>query len=361
MPAATLDTSALTGPVDRDALAAYRETLPAEIRGTLRAIWWPAVTLTASSLFLAGIFAWLLLGTGEVSTDDAVVAAGALVVAVGVIVVTGSTVAADLRRRSGRRQYRLSRFAAANRLTYAPVDRDLDLPEMIFDARDGQVAWDVVRDAGGLAVGNQTFTTGSGKDRRTHRWGFASVRLGTTLPHLVLDATSNDSLRVSNLPVSLDAAQRVSLEGDFDSHFSLYAPVGYERDALYLFTPDVMARFIDHAAALDVEIVDDRLLLYARRDLSTLDPEVWEWLFATLEALTTQVAQWQRWRDDRLGETHVVRDATDSARIVRPPRGVAAPGRRLTERVHWIWLVLGLALAGFGLFSLLDDAFGLIP
>ncbi|MBD3940125.1 hypothetical protein IF188_00240 [Microbacterium sp. NEAU-LLC] len=311
-------------------------------------------------MFLAAFFAWLLLGTGEVSTDDIVVAVSAIVLAAGVVVVTGNAVAADLRRRRGLRQYRLSRFAAANRLTYAPVERGLELPGMIFGARDGQVTWDVMRDAGGLAVGNQTFTTGSGKNRRTHRWGFASVRLGTELPHLVLDATSNDALRVSNLPVSLDRAQRLSLEGDFDRHFALYAPVGYERDALYLFTPDVMARFVDHAAALDVEIVDDRLLLYARRDLSTLDPEVWEWLFATLQALTAKVEQWQRWRDDRLGETHVVTEA-GSARIVRPPRGVAARGRRLTERVHWIWIVLGLALAGFGLFSMLDDAFGLIP
>ncbi|MFD4959111.1 hypothetical protein [Microbacterium sp. NPDC058389] len=360
MLATSLDTAALTAPPDRERLAAYRETLPAAIRGPVRAIWWPALTLGVSAVFLAGFFAWLLLGTGEVTVDDVVVAAGAIGIAVAVIAVTAVGVAKGLQRRRGERQWRLAQFAAANGLTYEPLAGRLELPGMIFGTRDRQVAWDVVRDAGGLIVGNQTFSTGSDRNRRSHRWGFATVRLGTNLPHLVLDATSNDSLRVSNLPVSLDPVQRLSLEGDFDRHFALYAPAGYERDALYLFTPDVMARFIDEAAALDVEIVDDRLFLYARADLSTLDPETWEWVFATVSALTAKVAQWQRWRDDRLGETRVVGDEA-GVRIVRPPRGVAVPGKRLTERVHWIWIALAFALAGLGLASLLDDAFGLFP
>ncbi|MGN6221588.1 MAG: hypothetical protein ACTHNQ_18970 [Microbacterium sp.] len=360
MLATSLDTSALSGPLDDVGLTAYRETLPTRIRGPLHAIWWPNAALAVSSALLAGFFAWLLLGTGQVTPDDVVVAVGAIGLAVGVMALTAVTVAKDLERRSGRRQWRLSRFAADNGLTYTPVAGRLDLPGMIFGAREGQVAWDVVTDAGALTVGNQTFTTGSGRNRRSHRWGFAAVRLGTTLPHLVLDATSNDSLRVSSLPLSLDPAQRLRLEGDFDRHFALYAPAGYERDALYLFTPDVMARFVDEAAALDVEIVEDRLILFARSDLSTLDPDTWEWVFETVAAVTAKIEQWQRWRDDRLGETRVVAEAHD-VRIVRPPRGVAAPGRRLTERVHWGWIALGLVFAGIGLFSLLDDAFGLLP
>src|SRR5690606_27778890 len=72
------------------------------------------------------------------------------------------------------------------------------------------------------------------------------------------------------------------------------------RDALYLFTPDIMARFIDNAAALDVEIVDDWLFLYAKRDFSTVDPATWSWLFSVVGALLEKFAQWARWRDERL-------------------------------------------------------------
>ena len=87
------------------------------------------------------------------------------------------------------------------------------------------------------------------------------------LPHIVLDSTGNNSVFGSNLPVTFDADQLLGLEGDFDRHFSLYCPADYERDALYLFTPDIMARFIDNAAVLDVEIVDDWLFLYGKRQV----------------------------------------------------------------------------------------------
>ncbi len=59
---------------------------------------------------------------------------------------------------------------------------------------------------------------------------------------------------------------QLGLEGDFDSFFSLFCPNGYERDALYVFTPDVMARMVDADGVRDVEFVDNRLLLYAPMD-----------------------------------------------------------------------------------------------
>ena len=116
----------------------------------------------------------------------------------------------------------------------------------------------------------------------------------------MLDATSNNGLFGSNLPATFDRDQKLSLEGDFDQYFSLYCPEGYEQDALYLFTPDIMARFIDHAAALDVEIVDDWLFLYGKREFSSLDPATWAWLFSVVAALLDKFAQWARWRDEKL-------------------------------------------------------------
>ena len=54
----------------------------------------------------------------------------------------------------------------------------------------------------------------------------------------------------------------------------------------------------------DVEIVDDWLFLYAKRDFSTLDPATWAWLFSVVGALLGKLAQWERWRDDRLTGGH---------------------------------------------------------
>src|ERR1044071_8257923 len=114
-----------------------------------------------------------------------------------------------------------------------------------------------------VEFGNYQYTVQSGKNSTTYRWGYVAVKLDVPLPNIVLDALGNNGFG-SNLPASFQRAQRLSLEGDLDQHFTLYCPEGYEQDALYLFTPDIMARFIDHAAELDVEIVDDWMFLYAK-------------------------------------------------------------------------------------------------
>ncbi|MFX9112502.1 hypothetical protein ABTN46_19510, partial [Acinetobacter baumannii] len=87
------------------------------------------------------------------------------------------------------------------------------------------------------------------------------------------------------------------------------------------------------AAALDVEIVDDRLFLYAERDLVTLDPATWQWLDATIGALTAKLDQWARWRDERVqSEQGAPADAAASTPHVTPPPVVAPAGRRLRRR-----------------------------
>ncbi|WP_194410053.1 hypothetical protein [Microbacterium cremeum] len=271
------------------------------------------------------------------------------------------------RRAREERLYRLDRFARANAMSYLPQFDSPGLPGMIFSLGSSRQATDLVRGERPRFVefANYRYVTGSGKNRTTHTWGYVAVKLDVPLPHIVLDATGNNGLFGSNLPQAFHKDQRLSLEGDFDRFFSLYCPAGYERDALYLFTPDIMARFIDNAAALDVEIVDDWLFLYAKRDFSTLDPATWAWLFSVVGALLDKFAQWARWRDERLRAGDSIPDASapplESARAgagasaagaasvpfapplgaLRPPPGVAPQGRRLQRRVPWVPIVVG--------------------
>lgn len=95
-----------------------------------------------------------------------------------------------------------------------------------------------------------------------------------------------------------DREQRLSLEGDFDRHFALYCPAGSERDALYLFTPDILALLIDRVRGLDVEVVGDRLLLTSFDDVVTRDPERWRDVIEATTALVAKVDRWERWRSD---------------------------------------------------------------
>ncbi|MGN6219803.1 MAG: hypothetical protein ACTHNQ_09875 [Microbacterium sp.] len=317
---------------------------------------------------------------------------------IGGIVTVAVLVGVRLARGSGERMYRLDRFARANGMSYVPRFDDPGLPGMIFSHGSSRYATDLVRGEHPRFVefGNFQYTTGSGKNKTTHNWGYVAVKLDVPLPNIVLDATSNNSLFGSNLPTSFDKDQRLSLEGDFDRYFDLYCPEGYEADALYLFTPDIMARFIDHAAALDVEIVDDWLFLYGRRDFSTLDPATWAWLFSVVGALLDKFAQWARWRDDRLaapppsipdaaalstppagagaagvgaggagagvgapgtagapGQATSAVPFTPPVEALRPPPGVAPQGRRLQQRVPWLPIVI---IGAFALFWILSQA-----
>ncbi|AZS38680.1 hypothetical protein CVS47_03339 [Microbacterium lemovicicum] len=364
------DTRALTAPVDKAELRAYTAQLKA--RGEAGTTFAQVLTVVVV-VFAALIFLTLFgsIATVAVSMFSRSGARGGLGVVVFVIMigVIAAAVVALVRgiARGSERRFRLARFAASNGMSYLPTLSDPALPGMIFGRGSSRSASDLVRGERPRFVefANYRYTTGSGKNRTTHRWGYVAIKLDVPLPHIVLDALSNNGLFGSNLPQSFDRDQRLSLEGDFDQHFALYCPNGYERDALYLFTPDIMARFIDNAAALDVEIVDQWLFLYAKRDMSTLDPATWAWLFGAVGALLDKLAQWGRWRDEHLGADAaasaprpVSGDAPASGmpapdglpagmvtpgaaalpfaappQMLTPPPGVAPQGRRLQKRV----------------------------
>ncbi|MGK9148445.1 hypothetical protein KXS11_12535 [Plantibacter flavus] len=351
---ATLDTRPLTDAVDRRALRAYRTTLPGDVRPPLIGAIWPAVVLGAAPLFLLGVW-WFVLEDGTIPDGPAdwslLILLPYVALPIGMVVLLLRT----LRGRSGIRQYRLDRFARANGLDYRPIAVSPPLPGMIFTMGGTSTVRDLVSRGGRspLSVGNHRTITGSGRNRKQQDWGYVALRLPVALPHIVLDAVGNNSLLHPRLPVTYANDQRLSLEGDFDRYFRLYCPRGYETDALYLFTPDIMARFIDTVAALDVEIVDDHLFLYSPKELSTLDPEVWTWVLSVVDVLTQRIAQWERWRDRRMGDVSAA--GWGASPVIRPPRGVAKQGRRLLQRTGW-WWVIGLLLAIYGWYLIIGDA-----
>ncbi len=55
---------------------------------------------------------------------------------------------------------------------------------------------------------------------------------------------------------------KMELEGEFAKHFTLFVPEGYQQDALYIFTPDLMARVIDLGRGAEMELAGDRLYVY---------------------------------------------------------------------------------------------------
>jgi hypothetical protein len=155
---------------------------------------------------------------------------------------------------------------------------------------------------------------------------------------MLLDSRANDGL-TSSLPASVARRQTLSLEGDFDRHFHLYCPLGYERDALYLFTPDLMAVLIDHAGDFDVEVVDQRAYFFTNRTLDLTSAEVWAALDAILSSVTPKIKRVAtRYADARSdGGADVATQVRGTGQVASQPASqfasqVARPGRRRATR-----------------------------
>jgi len=183
--------------------------------------------------------------------------------------------------------------------------------------------------------------------KRSYPTSSLVLPLTRTVPHLTLVPVAA-GIEWATRRVSAEArAQVISLEGDFDRHFTLYAPRDYTTDALYIFTPDVMAALIDHASGFSITLVDDRLIvrpLLGTFDLT--DDALWRRLLAVLDSVAPEVAgQTLRYRDDRSEEPSLV---------ARPGRGLAG-GLTVGRVVGSTAFLLGVA-AVFVVPFLLDSS-----
>lgn len=228
------------------------------------------------------------------------------------------------------------KFAQRSGLEYfSGVQKPLP-PGMIFDeGYDRQVEQGFVM-PDGLQIANYQYTTGSGKNRSVHRWGYMMLELPRRLPHMVLDAKKNNIFgsRWSNLPDYFDKEQVLKLEGNFNNSYTLFAPQQYERDALTVFTPDVMAALIDANAEYDVELVDDKLILYSSKRFNLKDSANWQKLLTIADVIGQEVShQSKTYADERVGS--------------RQANIISEPGRRLQKKFNLVLFIIIFLMVAF--------------
>ncbi|MGY4857721.1 hypothetical protein [Cryobacterium sp. AP23] len=342
----SLDTAALTDRVKRRDVREFYRAFASRYQSVRN----PEMLIRRAITFMGigcapiGVFA-LAYAAAEVARGGAPAADIVAPAGVGVLMLSTGIMLAWFfvrtfkRRDTPKRHYRLARFAAANGLSYkpGPVSGKHLKP---WAARGYLRLTRVMRPASQRTIefANYELRVDTLRSPNAQFGGFCAMQLRTSLPHILLRA-QHGPFAFAALP---DGAQRLSLEGDFDDHFTLYCPEEHERDALYLFTPDVMARLIDRVRGFDVEIVDDWLLLVSSRDVVTLDPESWQKLYDAVGALSDKIDRWERWRDDRLPTVPPVGvAAVDTgaglvgAKHAAPAGQVATRGRRLRMRLGW--------------------------
>jgi hypothetical protein len=304
----SVDYSALIYPVSRESVAAFTKALKqsgslwvgtafAHQAGNAIAL---AVIVIVGAFQLPGLLG--AIGGGDSWTSAIMPLATCAVLVVAAIVVVRRL----LSRSTWETWYRLDTFAKANGLWFAPTSAAPAYPGAIFGLGSQQQRYNHMVAVTGRTIdmGNYRYVTKSGKNSRTVSWGYLAIRLDRKLPHMVLDSRANNGIFGStSLPKMFSKTQALGLEGDFDKYFTLYCPREYERDALYVFTPDLMALLIDEAAPFDVEIIDDWLFVYSPKPFASADPHVYQRLFRIIDTVAAKtLSQTDRYADERIGD-----------------------------------------------------------
>lgn len=105
--------------------------------------------------------------------------------------------------------------------------------------------------------------------------GIVRIRLPKVFPQLLLDSSKNDiianGIKTSNIQTEYTSDQRLSLEGDFNEYFDLYAPVGLQVNALTLLAPNMMQILKKHAGLIDVEFYGNEMILITHGSIYSPD------------------------------------------------------------------------------------------
>lgn len=240
-----------------------------------------------------------------------------------------------------KRAVRFWYFARANNFSYTHALLDPPYTGMIFQQGHSRFASNIIyvpasESFASFEMGDYQYTTGSGKEKQTHNWFYLCVEMDRQLPHMVLDSRANNVRffgkdLMTNLPESFSKDQILSLEGDFNSYFTLYAPKEYERDALYVFTPDLMALLMDKSAQFDAEIIDNKLYFYRRYSVDRTNPTMMYQLLTIIHTVGMKMyQQTDYYADERVGD--------------RASNVIAQGGRRLKQRINWVVVIVVIAI-----------------
>lgn len=193
-----------------------------------------------------------------------------------------------------------------------------------------------------IEVGNYSYMdTENSTGRRDV--GFVAIGLDRSLPHMYLESTHRGAARAYIPPFKKD--QRLSLEGDFDRWFKLYCPCDYERDALYVITPDVMALMIDEAPGFDIEIIDDWMFIIARKPFDMADRRVLDFAQRVTATLgNTTARQSAHYEDHRSDDANFVEAAGSR---LRTGRWLLTLGSAVLSGAVWFGIAWSQGLISF--------------
>jgi hypothetical protein len=151
----------------------------------------------------------------------------------------------------------MKQVAASIGFTYAE-SLDFDDPKggFTFSAGHskslGDIMTGVYRDFP-MRIYTYTFITGYGKNQTTHHRSIVELNYGKALPHIYLSSNSFINDLLSGDLVSMNA-KKVTLEGDFNEHFTLYIEGDADVEVREIFQPDFMQELIEKYSEYRIEL-----------------------------------------------------------------------------------------------------------
>lgn len=233
---------------------------------------------------------------------------------------------------------RAKKFAAENGFIYIPTTNSTQENGVIFQDLESSTAHSVIEGAY-KEVNFRIFNNYGTANRDEYRFGVIVMQLPRKMPHVILDSkTNSSSFRTTNLPY-MKRSQLFRLEGDFNKHYDVYVPKGYERDALYFLTPEIMALMIDTAQSFDIEVVDNQLYVYGK-EFKYRETEFAK-VFEIIELIGSEFTDnTKRYADERVASKKM--------------NEVSSPGRRL-DKSRWPELLLWGALICIIVYMLIPE------
>jgi hypothetical protein len=161
----------------------------------------------------------------------------------------------------------MKQFAMKHNYIYTPrAENMVDTPSSYLKMGHGQYRDNIITGTNALYSSHMyTFHSTIGENENTERITFTVLEIEYPgyLLNIIIDAGHHP------FQITLPEHYKLELEGNFNSYFSLFIPRGYHLEALQILTPDVMEFIINKAKLLSIEFVNNKLFIYADKELDT--------------------------------------------------------------------------------------------
>ncbi|WP_146116737.1 hypothetical protein [Microbacterium sp. MYb64] len=182
------------------------------------------------------------------------------------------------RRELDERTYRLTRFAADNRMSHVAAEPAVEHPVARFRTGGPLAIRDLLRapERSGLEAGTYYYVRSMGRSTVAHSSSYVALDLRGAAPSMTMATKLGD---VWSQPSTRGSTQhQVSINEDFDERVRVYCEPQDDDAVRRQLTPQVRDALLEVAGKCDIEVDGGRIHIIARKALPFTDPVFWRWV-----------------------------------------------------------------------------------